>query len=111
MMALARKIVSGVEEDEAETVEEVLAQARDAESEAEEYLEDDDWEDFEIGPEAAPVNGNCNGNHELIRIGTTIELVPSNRHATVAVNRATGHHDDGTTETHQTLFPWADFTA
>ena len=36
MMALARKIVSGEEEDEAETMEEVFAQARDAESEAEE---------------------------------------------------------------------------
>ena len=44
MMALARRIVSvGDEEDEAETMEEVFAQARNAESEAEEYLVDDDW--------------------------------------------------------------------
>ena len=42
MMALARKIVSGEEEDEAETVEQVFAQARDAEATAEEYLVDDD---------------------------------------------------------------------
>ena len=35
MMALARKIVSG-DEDEADTVEEVFAQARDAETTAEE---------------------------------------------------------------------------
>ena len=41
MMALARKIVSGDEEDEAETMEEVFAQARNAESEAEELLVDD----------------------------------------------------------------------
>ena len=40
MMALARKIVSG-EEDETETVEEVLTQARDAEAASEEYLVDD----------------------------------------------------------------------
>ena len=32
MMALARKIVSGEEEDENETVEEIFAQARDAEA-------------------------------------------------------------------------------
>ena len=44
MMALARKIVSGdEEEDGAETVEEVFAQARDAEATAEELLVDDGW--------------------------------------------------------------------
>ena len=43
MMALARRIVSGDEEDEAETMEEVFAQARNAESEAEELLVDDGW--------------------------------------------------------------------
>ena len=42
MMALARKIVSGEGEDDAETVE-VFAQARDAESAAEELLVDDGW--------------------------------------------------------------------
>ena len=42
MMALARKIVSGDEED-GETVEEVFAQARDAEASAEELLVDDGW--------------------------------------------------------------------
>ena len=59
MMALARKIVSGEEEDEAETVESVFAQARDAEASAEEYLVDDDWKAVEIGPEAVAVNSNC----------------------------------------------------
>ena len=44
MMALARKIVSG-EEDDAETVEDVLAQATDAEATAEEYLVDDGWKE------------------------------------------------------------------
>ena len=51
MMALARKIVSGEEEDEAETMEEVFAAARDAESEAEELLVDDGWKVVEIEPE------------------------------------------------------------
>ena len=51
MMALARRIVSGEEEDEAETMEEVFAQARNAESEAEELLVDDGWKVVEIEPE------------------------------------------------------------
>ena len=42
MLALARKIVNG-EEDDAESVEAVFTQARDAEASAEEYLVDDGW--------------------------------------------------------------------
>ena len=56
MMALARKIVGG-EQDEAETVEEVFAQARDAESEAEELLVEADWR---------PVEVNGNGHHDAL---------------------------------------------
>ena len=56
MMALARKIVNGEEEEDAETVEQVFAQARNAESEAETLLVDDGWKPVE--PEAIPVNGN-----------------------------------------------------
>ena len=41
MLALARRIVRGDEEDETETVEAVFAKARDAEAAAEEYLVDD----------------------------------------------------------------------
>ena len=73
MMALARRIVSGDEEDEAETVEEVFAQARDAEASAEEYLVDDDWKVVEVEPEA--VNGN--GHHDD-GIGPTVDLVLGN---------------------------------
>ena len=87
MMALARKIVSGDEEEDAETVEEVFAQAKDAEATAEEYLVDDGWKVVEslrraghgVEPEAAPVNGN-------------------------------GHSDE-TPEPQQTLFSWAEFMA
>ena len=61
MMALARRIVSGEEEDEAETVEEVFAQARDAEAAAEELLVDDGWKAVEVEPETIAVNGN--GHH------------------------------------------------
>ena len=118
MMALARKIVSGDEEDEAETMEEVFAQARNAESEAEELLVDDGWKVVEVEPEAVAVNGNghhANGNgHEAI--GPTVELVPvngrhanANGHAPAPVN-GNGHHDEAQ-EPQQSLFSWAEFMA
>ena len=100
MMALARKIVSG-EEEEDETVEEVFAQARNAESEAEELLVDDGWKVVEVEPEAVAVNGNgANGNgHHTEAIGPTVELVVDN-----------DHHDEAP-EPQQTLFSWAEFMA
>ena len=57
MLALARQIVSG-EEDDAETVEAVFAKARDAEAVAEEYLVDDGWKSVEKEPETVEVNSN-----------------------------------------------------
>ena len=72
MMALARKIVSGEEEDE--TVEAVFAQARDAEAASEEFLVDDGWKVVEVEAETIAVNGNGNGHHDLF--GPTVELVP-----------------------------------
>ena len=119
MMALARKIVSGDEEDEAETVEEAFAQARDAEASAEELLVDDDWKAVEIEPETIVVNGN--GHHDdPFDIGPTVELVPSDGHAPangngrapapVNGNGANGHHHDAE-EPQQSLFSWAEFMA
>ncbi len=111
MMALARKIVSG-DEDETETVEEVFAQARDAEATAEEYLVDDGWKPVEIEPEAAPVNENghhANGNgHETIGIGPTVELELGNGHH--SNGNGNGHHDEAS-EPQQTMFSWAEFMA
>ena len=118
MMALARKIVSGDEEDEAETMEEVFAQARNAESEAEELLVDDGWKVVEVEPEAAPANGN---GHHADGIGPTVELVPvngrhangngnGNGHAPAPVN-GNGYHDDEAPEPQQSLFSWAEFMA
>ena len=122
MMALARKIVSGEEEDgEAETVEEVFAQTRNAESTAEELLVDDGWKIVEVEPETIGVNGNGhhangNGHRDAIGIGPTVELVPVNRHkangngnAAVTVN-GNGHHDEAA-EPQQSLFSWAEFMA
>ena len=126
MMALARKIVSGDEEDETDTVEEAFAQARNAASEAEEYLVDDGWKVIEAEPEAIEVNGNGNGHHangcdDLF--GPTVELyaddghVPTNGnrngHSTVPANGngSNGHHDNKVREPQQSLFSWAEFMA
>ena len=100
MLTLARKIVSGDEEDaDTETVESVFAQARDAEASAEEYLVDDGWKVVAVGPEA--VNGNgANGNgHHVDGIGPMVEPVLGN-----------GHHE-GAPEPQRSLFSWAEFLA
>ena len=116
MMALARKIVSGEEEDETETVEAVFAQARDAEASAEEYLVDDDWKAVEIEPEAIAVNGNGGNGHHDDGIGPTVELVLSNGHANGNGHAAipangNGRLDDEADEPQQSLFSWAEFMA
>ena len=120
MMALARKIVNEEEQDDAETVEAVFVQARDAEAVAEELLVDDGWKAVEVEPEAAPANGNghhANGNgHHASGIGPTVELVlgngrhaNGNGHAPAPVN-GNGHHDEAP-EPQQSLFSWAEFMA
>ncbi len=114
MMALARKIVSGEEEDD-ESVEEVFAQARNAEADAEELLVDDGWKADEIEPEAVPVNGkghHANGHDDLFGIGPAVELVPASGHASSNGNgtNGNGHHDDAE-EPQQSLFSWTEFMA
>ena len=110
MLALARKIVSG-EEDDAETVEAVFAQARDAEAAGEEYLVDDGWKALEVEPEAVEVNGN--GRHDANGIGPSVEHVLGNGHAAIPVNgtgSGNGHYDEAP-EPQQSLFSWAEFMA
>ena len=98
----------------------MFAQARNAESEAEELLVDDGWKVVEIEPETISVNGN--GHHanggDAIGIGPTVELVPvnghtngnGNGHAPAPVN-GNGHHEDEDPEQQQSLFSWAEFMA
>ena len=90
MLVLARKIVNG-EEGDAEMVEAVFAQARDAEAAGEEYLVDDGWKALEVEPEVVEVNGND--------IGPSFELVLG------------GNGHDETPETQQSLFSRAEFLA
>ena len=112
MMALARKIVSGNEEED-ETVEAVFAQARDAEASAKEYLVDEGWKAVEVEPTVVETHRNGNGHH-ADGIGPTVELAlgngrhaNGNGHAAVPVN---GHHDEAP-EPQQSLFSWAEFMA
>ena len=56
MLALARKIVSGEDtEEDTESVEQVFAQARNAEAESEEYLVGDGWKAVEVERELEPM--------------------------------------------------------
>ena len=117
MMALARKIVNGEEQDDAETVEAVFAQARDAEAVAEELLVDEGWKAVEVEPEAVEVNGN---GHAANGVEPSVELLMGNGHmsangngagrAAVPVN-GNGHADEALEEGQQSLFSWAEFMA
>ena len=104
MLALARKIVNG-DADDAESVEAVFAQVRNAESESEELLVDDDWKVVEVGPQGVAVNGNgANGNGHHDGVGPTVELVLGHGHQ----DNGNGHHYDEP-EPQQSLFSWAEF--
>ena len=126
MMALARRVVSGGEE-EAETVEEVFAQARDAETTAEELLVDDGWKAVEIEPEAVAVNGNGNGTTRLslsgrrsscsrpTKTGARTSMATGPAATATRRSRSTETEPTATTTTdsepQQTLFSWAEFMA
>ena len=62
MMALARQIVSGKEDADADTVEAVVGQAGDTEAASEDYLMDDGCKLFEVEPKAVVVKGI--GHHD-----------------------------------------------
>ena len=116
MMALARRIVGG-EEEEAETVDEVFAAARAVEASAEELLVDEGWKTLDVEPEVNGSNGN--GRHNTTGIGQTVELVLENGHHTNG--NGNGHADvpingNGANDLHpevpepqKALFSWAEF--
>ena len=91
MLALARKIVNGEEEEEGESVEDAFAQARDAEAVSEELLADEEWHAVEVEPETVEVHRNGTG--------IVVETAAANGHADVVE------------ETQQSMFSWAEFLA
>ena len=99
MLALARRTVNGEEED-ADSVEAVFAQARDAEANAEEYLVDGDWREVEVESEAVEVPRSWRRE-----IGAVIEIVAGD---------GGGEGEElstGQDESQQSLFSWAEFMA
>ena len=106
MMALARQIVSGDDQADAETMEEMFARARNAAAIDEQYLMDDEWQ-----PEPMmQIHANGNGHHAN-PIGPTTQLTPINS-ATANGNGANNHYDNAEPAAEQqTLFSWAEFLA
>ena len=94
MLALARKIVNGEEEEEGESVEEAFAQARDAEAVSEELLVDEEWHAVEVEPEPVLVGAHRNGT------GIAVETLASN-----------GHDGEAVEPEQRSLFSWAEFMA
>ena len=92
MLALARKIVNG-EEDE-ESVEAAFAQAREVEASGEELLVDERWHAVEVEAEPEPVVVGADRN------GTT-----------PAEETPWSNGRDEAPETQQSLFSWAEFIA
>ena len=94
MLALARKIVNGEEEEQEESVEEAFAQVRDAEAVSEELLVDEGWHAVEV--EAEP---------ELVVVG-------AHRNGTTPAEETPwGNGHDEAIETQRSLFSWAEFMA
>ena len=102
MLALARQIVSGEEDADAESVEEVFTQAREAEAESEEYLVDDGWKAVEAEPEPVIVEVHGNGFNSN---GQSVEPVVVNG------NGSGDGHPEEPTAGQQSLFSWAEFLA
>ncbi len=99
MLALARRIVNGEGED-ADSVEAVFAQARDAEANAEEYLVDGEWREVEVESEAVEFPRSWRRE-----IGAVIEIVAGDG------GSEGGELSTGQDESQQSLFSWAEFMA
>ena len=100
MLALARKIVSGEEADaDGESVEQVFAQARDAEAASEEFLVYDGWKPVEVVwvPVVEAHSDGSNGNGHVVE-PEVVNTDGSGNH---------GEPDEG----QQSLFSWAEFLA
>ena len=93
MLALARKLVAGEEDSDAEAVEDIFAQAQQVAADAESLLVDDSWRPVEVEPTPeAP---------------TIIDLPEVEVEPSVAVIPC-GHHT-GAAPQQQDLFSWAEF--
>ena len=102
MLALARQIVSEEETDaDGESVEDVFAQARDAEASAEEFLVDDGWQAADNEPEPVVVEVHATGSNSNVHAAEPVE---ANTNGNV-------FELDEPAEEQQSLFSWAEFMA
>ena len=121
MLALARKLVNGNEDDAADTVEAVFAQARAVESESEECLVDEGWQPTEIaapniveihtetgvqGLEAAATHGN---GHDPTVVRPGVEFAPDIGLVAVNGNAHSPEREAEATESQRSLFSCAEF--
>ena len=93
MLALARKLVAGDEDSDAEAVEDIFAQAQQVAADAESLLVDDSWRPVEPTPEVPTIIGL-----PKVEVEPAVAVIPC------------GHHT-GTAPQQQDLFSWAEFLA
>ncbi len=91
MLALARKLVAGDEDSDAEAVEDIFAQAQQVAADAESLLVDDSWRPVEVTPAVPTIIGLPN-----IEVEPTVAAIPCGHHTGVAPEQ-------------RDLFSWAEF--
>ena len=91
MLALARKLVVGDEDSDAETVEDIFAQAQQVAADAESLLVDDSWRPVEPTPGAPTIIELPN-----VEVEQAVAAIPCGHHTGVAPQQ-------------QDLFSWAEF--
>ncbi len=100
MMALARRIVNGEEEDQ-EPVEAVFARVRESEAEAEEMLVDEGWREVDVEPGEVDARRRWRGGD-----GSVLEVFVGNGRGDEAADQSSEEQ-----EARRTLFSWAEFMA
>ena len=123
MLALARKLVNGNEDDAADTVEAAFTHARAAETESEGYLVDDGWQaaaletttnvETQINGDAEALgaaSAHTNGHYlKVVRSG--VDLVPGTGLVSVNGNGLSPDSEAEATDSQRKLFSWAEFMA
>ena len=110
MLALARKLVNGNEEDAADTVEAAFRQARASETESEGYLVDDGWQATEIeSPSIVEVRAGVDA--AVLEAAAANGNDPTMVRPTVDGDRHHAKDEAIAAESQRMLFSWSEFMA